>query len=672
MKKAKQKAVVKKKTIVIVVVLAFIVLSILFILNQLNRGREVEKDANVEVKSDIFVEKIEGLSPDFIKGVDVSSVISLENSGVIYYDEAGKEQDIFKTLSDSGVNYVRIRIWNNPYDANGNGYGGGNNDLDTAIKIGKRATANGMKVLIDFHYSDFWADPAKQQAPKAWKSMELEEKSLALYDYTKDCLQKLLDEGVDIGMVQVGNETTGTFCGENNWKNICALFQQGCSAIREVSKAEKKEIQIAIHFTNPEKAENYDRYAKILENFKVDYDIFASSYYSFWHGDLTNLTTVLKAIAETYNKKVMVAETSYAYTYEDFDGHSNTISEEAVFTKNYPITVQGQANAIHDVIAAVASVGEAGLGVFYWEPAWIPVPGNSNEERQSLWEQYGSGWASSYAGEYDPEDAGLYYGGSAWDNQALFDFKGVPLASLNVFKYVKAGAVADVKVDKIEDYVVRVRKGDEIILPDKVEALYNNSKITEISVKWDAKDLQKIPKDEVGDYTVHGIVSESDTEYKVVCNIIVMEQNYVENYSFEDTDLSMWDIKNTKDITTELGIQEKSTDAKTGLNSLHFYSSNAVDFIVEQVITNLKPGYYNYNMFLQGGDVGKSDMYIYANVEGETLTAAATVDGWSNWMNPKLENIYIANGTITIGAVIKCEANGWGTLDDFSLYPAQE
>src|SRR5674476_610937 len=105
----------------------------------------------------------------------------------------------------------------------------------------------------------------------------------------------------------------------------------------------------------------------------------------------------------------MVAETSYAYTYDDGDGHSNTISEEAIFAKNYPITVQGQANSIRDVIEAVANVGDAGLGVFYWEPAWIPVPGNTLEEKKSLWEQYGSGWASSYASEYDPNDAGLYY-----------------------------------------------------------------------------------------------------------------------------------------------------------------------------------------------------------------------------------------------------------------------
>src|SRR5690606_42151723 len=111
------------------------------------------------VKGDIFVERIPGIDDDFIKGVDVSSIIALEDSGVKFYNKAGKKQDIFKTLEQSGVNYVRVRSWNDPYESKGNGYGGGNNDIEKAIEIGKRATASGMHVLMDFHYSDFWADP---------------------------------------------------------------------------------------------------------------------------------------------------------------------------------------------------------------------------------------------------------------------------------------------------------------------------------------------------------------------------------------------------------------------------------------------------------------------------------------------------------------------------------
>lgn len=635
-----------------------------------NKKETVISDKPVE--SELFVSKVEGLSKDFVKGVDISSIIALEKSGVKFYDFNGKEQDIFITLKEAGVNYIRVRVFNDPYDSNGNGYGGGNNSLDTAIAIGKRASKQGMRVLIDFHYSDFWADPAKQKAPKAWKDMDIAKKEEALYNYTSESLTKLLKAGVDIGMVQIGNETTGNFCGENNWNNIAKLFHQGSKAIRDVSKAKKKDIQIAIHFTNPEKGDSYERYAKILENYKVDYDIFASSYYSFWHGSLDNLTKVLKHVADNYNKKVMVAETSYAYTYEDGDNHGNTIGEGGTYVKNYPISVQGQTNAIVDVVKAVANVGEAGIGVFYWEPAWLPVPGNNFEDRSLLWEQYGSGWASSYAAEYDKEDAGVYYGGTAWDNQALFDFNGYPLPSLQVFKYIHSGAYSTIRVDSMSDVTIRVRQGDDFTYPETVEALMNDGTTKFLPVSWNEVDKNKVDNNIIGSYIVSGICIDDSVEYIAKTNIIVMEKNYLDNYSFEEDDISMWNIINNNNITTELGIQDKVTDAKTGTKSLHFYSANKVDFNVEQTITNLKPGYYNFTIRLQGGDAANSNMYIYVIVDGKTITMDTEVIGWAKWVEPVIENIHITDGTITVGAHIECDPKGWGTLDDFSLYPVND
>ena len=134
-------------------------------------------------------------------GMDASSVIAEEKSGVKYYDFDGQEKDLFEIYKNAGINYIRVRVWNDPFDANGNGYGGGNNDINRAVEIGKRATKYGMKLLVDFHYSDFWADPSKQQAPKAWAKMNIEDKSNALYEYTKESLTKLKDAGVDIGIL---------------------------------------------------------------------------------------------------------------------------------------------------------------------------------------------------------------------------------------------------------------------------------------------------------------------------------------------------------------------------------------------------------------------------------------------------------------------------------------
>jgi len=620
----------------------------------------------------IFVEKVEGIPADFIKGADISSVIALENSGVVFYNAEGEVQDIFQTLKEHGINYIRVRVWNDPYDAEGNPYGGGNNDLATAVKIGKRATAQGLRLCVNFHYSDFWADPSKQQAPKAWEGMSIDQKANALYEFTKHSLETLLREGIDVGMVQIGNETTGKMCGETNWINITKLMNAGSRAVREVSAAFDTDIEIAVHFTNPERGiREYHRYGMILDNFNVDYDIFASSYYPYWHGTLENLTAVLKDIAESFGKKVMVAEVAYAYTYENGDGFGNTISEESYVVKPYPITVQGQANAIRDCIQAVVDVGGAGIGVFYWEPAWIPVPGSSYEERFELWEKYGSGWATSFAASYDPADAGVYYGGSSWDNQALFDFNGRPLASLQVFKYVDTGAVTDLYIDAVKEVEVKVRIGDPVILPEAVTVIYNDSSTSEVAVVWDDVYLEAISKSGPEDYIVYGTVRDQSGAVRALAKISVVEKNYVDNPSFEEADMSMWKITNINNVTTELGVIDKMQDAHSGTKSLHFWSRSNVHFTVEQTVENLAPGLYNFSLFIQGGDAAEQEIYIYAIADGETYRVDTNIDGWRNFRNPIIRDIPVRSGAITVGAYVKCSPGAWGTLDDFLLAPVE-
>ena len=209
-----------------------------------------------DAPSGIFVEKVDGLSDDFMLGCDVSSLISEEKSGVVYYNDKGEEQDLLLTLAENGVNTIRIRVWNDPYDENGKGYGGGNNDVDTAIEIGKRATQYGMGCIIDFHYSDFWADPAKQMAPKAWADMDIDAKREALYNFTYDSLKKILDAGVNVKMVQIGNETTTGMSGETKTSSICKLIISGSEAVRKLQEEYEKDILIAIHQTNPVSSDN--------------------------------------------------------------------------------------------------------------------------------------------------------------------------------------------------------------------------------------------------------------------------------------------------------------------------------------------------------------------------------------------------------------------------------
>ena len=383
----------------------------------------------------LYVKKVENMPEDFILGMDISSVIAEEDSGVTYYNFDGEEQDVFQTLAENGINYIRVRIWNDPYDKDGHGYGGGNNDIEKAVIIGKRAAKYGLKLIVDFHYSDFWADPQKQMVPLAWKDMTVEEKTEAVYEFTKSGLEEILNGGGLVGLVQIGNETNGALCGESEWSHMQSLMKAGARAVREVCP----DALIALHFTNPERKSNYAEYAKQLNDYQVDYDVFASSYYPFWHGTLDNLASMLTQVAETYGKKTMVMETSYPYTLEDTDFYENTISAGSNLSKPYPISVQGQADSVRDIIDMVVNKAKNGIGIVYWEGAWISVGGSSRKANSTLWETYGSGWATSYAATYDPDDAGKYYGGNSFDNQALFDAQGKPLESLKIFHLVRSG-----------------------------------------------------------------------------------------------------------------------------------------------------------------------------------------------------------------------------------------
>ncbi|MCM1307746.1 MAG: glycosyl hydrolase 53 family protein [Butyrivibrio sp.] len=624
-----------------------------------------------DAPSGIFVQKVENLPDDFIFGCDVSSLISQEKSGVVYYGDKGVEQDLLLTLAENGVNAVRIRVWNDPYDADGRGYGGGNNDVDTAIEIGKRATQYGMGCIIDFHYSDFWADPSKQMAPKAWADMDIEAKKTALYDFTYESLKKILDAGVNVTMVQLGNETTTGMSGETKKSAVCKLMASGGEAVRKLQEEFERDILLAIHLTNPESPENYYSFAQLLNEFKVDYDVFGTSYYPYWHGSLDNLTEVLRTVADKYNKKAMVLEISYAYTYDDGDGSGNSISEgmtTAVFP--YAVTVQGQADCIRDVTEAVVNIGEAGIGICYWEPAWIPVPGTDYDSRFPVWEEYGSGWASSYSSDYDPDDAGKYYGGSSWDNQAMFDFEGKPLASLAVFRLMKEGATTDVRIDSVINPYFIVRIGDEVPLPEKVTAVYNNGETAEIDVSWDA-DFSQFEK--LGTYAVKGTADSGSDKYGVTATVKIVELNYVENYSFEEEDASMWSISNIDDTTSELYIIDKQSDAVTGSKSLHFYSTSdgGVNFTAEQEVKNLKAGSYKFSAVLHGSDITPQEIEIYAVSDGREYTQSVELTGWSEYQYPVIENISCESGTITVGARVKAPSGSWGNLDDFVLAPQE-
>ena len=618
-------------------------------------------------ESTIFVEPVDGISDDFYRGMDASAVLALENSGVKYYNFDGEEQDVFMTLAQAGVNYIRLRVWNDPYDENGNGYGGGNNDVATAIALGQRATKYGMKVCIDFHYSDFWADPKKQFVPKAWEGMDIEEKSDALYNFTLESLTQLLDAGVDVGMVQIGNEINNGMSGETDVANVRKLLTAGSKAVREAAANSGKEILVAVHYTNIDDMKKLDTLLTGLQVKEIDYDIVGLSFYPYWHGTIEDLKNAIIHIRDTYGKKVYVAENAYCYTAEDGDGSANSVEGTDDLAEGYSASVQGQANEVRDVCAAASEAGAE--GVFYWEGTWIPV-GPADADNSDLWEKYGSGWASSYASGYDPKDAGQYYGGCSWDNQAMFDFTGHPLASLNVFKYLKYGATAPLAVDSIPAVTVACNIGTDPELPDTVSVIYNDRSEAQVPVTWNTDDVTAVDTENGGNFTVSGTL-EDGTE--ITAAVTVDRINYVQNPSFEDSDTSMWTV-NYSGETDPTDYQVKAADAHSGEVAFHFWSGSAdMDFSIEQSFTDLEPGTYELSAFSQGGDLS-DDAYmdLYALVDGKELTAPFMLTTYADWQNPVIPEIKVTDGSLTIGVRYKCNVNSWGTLDDVTLYKIAE
>ncbi len=655
----------------------------------LQEAKDALESATVVQNAGVNVKKVENITDDFIRGVDISTYKSLIDSGVKFKGWEGEELDdvgFFTLLKNAGVNYVRIRVWNDPYadEEKKQGYGAGNCDVAKAAEMGKWATDAGLKVMIDFHYSDFWADPGRQVVPKAWKDYTVAQKATAISEFTETSLNTIMDAGVDVGMVQVGNETTSAICGEKNWDNMATLFKAGCDAVHKVATEKNKEILATLHFTNPEKTSTMKGFADKLNTSGVDYDVFASSYYPYWHGTRENLTTVLKYVAETYNKKVMVAETSWARTMEDGDGQLNVVrSGQNDDTSQYPATPQGQANEVRDVIQAVANVGEAGIGMMYWEPAWLPVnvyKADAEDAAEVLaankqaWETYGSGWASSYSIAYDPNVNENNYGGSEWDNQAMFDFEGNPLASLNVYKYVLTGATAPKKLDAVTSSSIDASEGEDIAekLPAKVECIYNDGTKEKLDVVWNPADIAAITG--FGIFKVNGTVTKAaedgtDVVLNAVCTVNVSPKNLLIEGDFEGENggRDVWNITGK----TEALNKSLSENPRTGKQCLAFYHAEDYELTVTQSVTVETPGKYKAFMYLQGGNEGDATAKIkLSNDTKETFTEdEAGVKGWKVWQNPTVDEVQAQIGDVlTVTITITGKGTSWGSVDDVYLY----
>ncbi len=365
---------------------------------------------------------------NYIKGADVSTLIEVEGCGGKYYDADGRETELLSFLKKQGIDTVRIRLWNDPFDEKGEPYGAGTNDHSRFIELSHRAKEAGLRVLLNFHYSDFWADPGKQFKPKAWRSYDAAALTEAVYAYTKEVLLALEKEDLLPYMVQIGNEiSNGLLWPEGKvpeYANIARFVSAGIRAVNEISP---ESIRM-IHLDNGGNNEFYRRWFDCyFEAGGEDFDVIGLSYYPFWHGTLSDLSANMNDIAVRYHKDLLIAEVSMGFTMEDYGVHEGLSDEERIgyATKKelvekveFPMTKEGQCEFLKALFRVIEEVPEGrGRGFFYWEPGWIPVPG--------------SGWASASSLKYLDSPGP---GGNEWANQALFDYKGHALPAWEVIR----------------------------------------------------------------------------------------------------------------------------------------------------------------------------------------------------------------------------------------------
>lgn len=591
----------------------------------------------------VQVNPIENLSTDFIKGADVSIMPELERNGTKFYDN-GIEQDGLTILKNHGVNWIRVRIWNNPYVVGPEGVGGGNTDEAKAIEMAKRAKALGMKVLVDFHYSDFWVDPGQQKKPDAWKNDSGDKLVDDVYAYTAKVMQDFNAQGVTPDMVQVGNELNNgmlwpeaqlTEDNPNGYKFLAKLLNAGLQAVHDNDKDNK--VKTMIHLAGVDVNLYHTFFDNLIVKNKVnDFDIIGMSFYPFWHGTMDDLKNTMNDVSAKYNKDVIAVETAFGYTLEDADFEKNNFGTNEEKVGGYKATVQGQATGLRDVMATVASVNDnRGLGIFYWAPDWV-----INEK---------VGWKSNG-------------GGNGWDNLTLFDTKGNALESMDTFNLV-----SDPNNQYIEPQVTTINTVDvkdvslysNVDLPQTVGAVYSNDAVKNMSVKWDVtKPIFAKP----GNYTISGTVE--GLAQKAIANIEVKNKmNLVLNGNFENETLNGWDIVGD---SSAINLAWNQGDVRDKC-AMHYWNNKPFNVIIKQKLKGLSDGKYTLSCWTQGNGLA-SKYQLFVKQNGVEMTTDIKDDGWNRWHQTSIKNIEVKNGEVEIGFILNGRPDTWGSIDDIEFY----
>ncbi len=568
---------------------------------------------------------------DFYKGMDISFLPQFTDKGMQVKDFDGTVVEPFLLLKKYGVNSIRLRIWKNPENEPESG---GYCSLAHTLAMARKIKEWGMHFLLDFHYSDYWADPANQRKPKEWEGLSFEELEHAVFDYTKDTLLSLKKEGLLPDIVQIGNEIrSGLLFPDGELPDYIHMVRLLNAGIRGARMAVgMDELQVMIHL---DQGGRYfylkEWFSKAIENGLENFDVIGLSYYPFWHGTFPDLKETMERLIQDYHKPIMIVETAHAWR-RCQNGFIDEVQEKIA---GFNASPEGQAKALKLVMNITASLPEhMGRGVYYWEPLCIPLPGEG-------------GWA---------------------ENMGLLDENGCVMEGINVFGFTRKEACGEQYAKVYESSPVVMQPGHKPILPRELPVLCFDGSIVKHKVIWDTSMLNNILNQQKGEYVLWGKVEGVGEPAKITVSVSENSEemeNLVHDANWEQG-LTEWTVVQDREhVIVQIVPEFVNPNPAPPLNGLRVEGVKQFKFNISQKIWTVYPGIYSLSVEFLGTDTTNVDIRLFVQSDEERReTVIHPVE--HNWQIYKIENIRCKEEYLTIGISIQAPPV-YGIMRNFRL-----
>ena len=565
---------------------------------------------------------------EFKKGMDLSFLPELEDKGMIIKDFDGNEIDGFNLVKKYGVNAIRLRLWNNPENVEeSKGYC----NLADTIAMAKRIKAHQMSFMLDFHYSDYWADPGKQTKPKAWEKLNFLELKEAVFTYTRDTLMTLKEEGVLPEIVQIGNEIrSGLLFPEGelpDYTGMVELVNAGIQGARAV--ADSDTMKIMIHL---DQGGRYfyikEWFDKAIEAGLEDFDLMGLSYYPFWHGTFPDLKETLSKLALDYQKPIMIVETAHAWR----KSTHGFIDESQEKIAGVPATPKGQKKVLDLVMNITASLpNQMGCGVYYWEPLCIPQPGEG-------------GWS---------------------ENMGLLDENGQVLEGIHAFEFSREKLHSKDPAKVYEPPLLQLQEGEHPVLPEQLSVLYYDGTVEKKTVIWQ----MDLPEWVEGTHSIQGKIE--GVKEPVSCRIQVFKEipirkNLISDPNW-DNGLTQWNLeKSEEQVVAQIFPEFVDPFPAPPLNAIRVESPKNFTFCISQQVDIAKEDYYSLQVEYKGTDTTNVEICLFIRTSEETCETMIhpTEHEWGIY---EVKHVLCKPGKITVGIKI-VSPPVYGLMRRFQLF----